>query len=119
MVRKSPDNTPCLAAMTNPETIPLAGEIVRPGGTIGWVGAEVLLHPPPLPWDLMLLKNVTLQGGAAPVRRHLRRLWPLVESGRADPSPVITHDLPLAQGAEGYDVMNSRMIGSVKVALTP
>lgn len=65
------------------------------------------------------MKNITIGGGVAPVKRYLPELWPLPESGRIDPSPVLTHDLPLGDGAEGYAVMNSRLEGSVKVALTP
>ena len=53
------------------------------------------------------------------MKNYLPELWPLLESGRIDPSPVLTHDLPLEQGPDGYQVMNSRQEGSVKVALTP
>ena len=57
--------------------------------------------------------------GVAPVRRYLPDLWPLVASGALDPSPVLTHDMPLEDAAEGYTVMATRAEGSVKVCLTP
>jgi threonine dehydrogenase-like Zn-dependent dehydrogenase len=43
----------------------------------------------------------------------------VVAQGIVDPGLVFTHDLPLAEAARGYEVMNSRMEGSIKVALTP
>jgi len=52
-------------------------------------------------------------------RRYLPELWPLLEEGRIDPGPVITHDLPLPAAADGYDIMNDRQEGSVKVAVSP
>jgi threonine dehydrogenase-like Zn-dependent dehydrogenase len=106
-------------AISSPETMRFAMEHVQPGGSMSYVGMEVFLGAPDIPWDQAFLKNVTISGGVAPVRRYLPELWPLLEAGRIDPSPVLTHDLPLEQGAAGYDVMVSRQEGSVKVALSP
>ena len=92
---------------------------VRPGGTVSWVGMEVFLGAPTVPWDVAFMRNLTLRGGVCPSRRYIRRLWPLLESGRLDPSPVFTHDLSLAQAADGYNIMAARERGSVKVAVTP
>ena len=106
-------------AISSPETMRFAMEQVQPGGSISWVGMEVFLGAPEIPWDQAFLKNVTIRGGVAPVKHYLPELWPLLESGRIDPSPVLTHDLPLEQGADGYEVMATRQQGSVKVALSP
>ncbi len=84
-----------------------------------FVGVEVFLGAPDIPWDQAFMKNTTICGGVAPVKHYLPELWPLLESGRIDPSPVLTHDLPLSEGTEGYAVMASRQEGSVKVALSP
>jgi alcohol dehydrogenase len=96
-----------------------ACQTVRPGGTVSWVGMEVFLGAPDVPWDLAFLRNLTVRGGVCPSRRYIRHLWPLLEAGRIDPSPVFTHDLPLAQAASGYQIMATRETGSVKVAVTP
>lgn len=106
-------------AISSPETMKFAMEQIQAGGTISWVGMEVFLGAPEIPWDQAFMKNVTISGGVAPVKHYLPELWPLLESGRIDPSPVLTHDMPLEQGADGYDVMATRQRGSVKVALTP
>jgi threonine dehydrogenase-like Zn-dependent dehydrogenase len=36
-----------------------------------------------------------------------------------DPSPMLTHRLPLPEGADGYRMMAERREGVVKVALEP
>lgn len=114
----SPDAV--LPTISNPKTMLDSCTLVRAGGAVGWVGMEVFLgDAEPFPWQDFFLKNVTISGGVAPVRRYLRHFWPLVEQGRIDPSPILTHDLPLEDGARGYEVMANREKGSVKVAVTP
>jgi threonine dehydrogenase-like Zn-dependent dehydrogenase len=106
-------------AISSADSMAQATQIVQPGGTVSWVGMEVFLGAPQLPWDLCFLRNLTIRGGVAPVRRYLPELWPLVASGELDPSPVLTHDLPLERAAEGYDIMATRAEGSVKVCVSP
>jgi threonine dehydrogenase-like Zn-dependent dehydrogenase len=105
--------------ITSPESMRFACETVRPGGTISWVGMGVFFGAPDVPWDLAFLRNLKLHGGMAVARRYLRHLWPLLEQGRIDPSPVVTDDLPLEKAATGYALMASREAGSVKVAVSP
>lgn len=108
-----------LATIASPDAMSFACETVRPGGTVAYVGMESFLGAPDLPWTTAFLRNLTIRGGLAPVRRYLRHFWPLLERGRIDPSPVLTQDLPLEDGARGYELMASRADGTVKVALTP
>lgn len=106
----------CIAS---PESMRLACETVRPGGTISWVGLGVFFDAPDIPWDLAFLRNLKFHGGMAIVRRYLRHLWPLLEQGRIDPSLVVTDDLPLKDAATGYTLMANREAGSLKVAVSP
>lgn len=106
-------------AISSADSLAEAARTVTPGGTVSWVGMEVFLGAPQLPWDLCFLRNLTVRGGVAPVRRYLPELWPLVANGTLDPSPVLTHDLPLEQAATGYEIMATRAEGSVKVCVTP
>lgn len=108
-----------ILAISSPETMAFAMDTVQPGGAISWVGMEVFLGAPEIAWDTAFTKNVTISGGMAPVKRYLPELWPLLEAGKVDPSPVLTHDLPLEVGADGYGIMASREEGSIKVAVTP
>jgi threonine dehydrogenase-like Zn-dependent dehydrogenase len=106
-------------AVSSADSMVYATNTVQPGGTVSWVGMEVFLAAPQVPWDVCFLRNITIRGGVAPVRRYLTELWPLLEEGRIDPSPVLTHDLSLEEAAAGYPIMARREEGSVKVAITP
>lgn len=108
-----------VCAIASPATMQFAVEVLQPGGAVGWTGMEVFFGAPEIPWDMAYLKNAAITGGVAPVKHYLPELWPHLEAGRIDPSPVLTHDLPLAGAAAGYPIMASREEGSVKVAVTP
>ena len=97
-----------LATISSLDAIRFACETVRPGGTVSYVGMEHFLSAPEVPWTVAFLRNLTIRGGLAPVRRYLRHFWPLLERGRIDPSPVLTHDLALEDGARGYALMAAR-----------
>lgn len=106
-------------AVSSAESIAQAVSDVRPFGTVSWVGMEVFLGAPQVPWDVAFLRNVTITGGVAPTHAYASILWPLLEHGRLDPSPVFTHDLPLAEAPAGYAAMATRAEGSIKACLTP
>ena len=46
-------------------------------------------------------------------------LLPLIEQGRLDPTEIITHRMPLADGIKGYEVFAARDEDVLKVVLTP
>ena len=97
----------------------LSTETVQAGGTVSWVGMEVFLGAPELAWDQCFMRNLTIRGGVAPVKRYLPQLWSLLESESIDPSPVLTHDLGIEEAAAGYATMATRQEGTVKVAVSP
>lgn len=53
----------------------------------------------------------------AGVKRYNRRLCRLIESGKATPSFLVSHELPLAQAPEGYGHFDKREDGWTKVVL--
>jgi threonine dehydrogenase-like Zn-dependent dehydrogenase len=77
---------------------------VRPGGTIGHVGAPAQLV------DLLPVhqKNIRLIGGVAPVRGYMEELLADVLAGRLDPSPVLDTVVTLEEVPEGYAAMDER-----------
>lgn len=77
---------------------------VRPGGTIGHVGAPAQLV------DLLPVhqKNIRLIGGVAPVRGYMEELLADVLRGRLDPSPVLDTVVALEEVPEGYAAMDER-----------
>jgi glutathione-independent formaldehyde dehydrogenase len=57
--------------------------------------------------------------GQAPVMRYNRQLRDLIVAGRATPSSIVSHELPLEQAAEGYERFDDREDGWTKVLLRP
>jgi threonine dehydrogenase-like Zn-dependent dehydrogenase len=106
-------------AVSSATSMAMSAETVRPGGTVSWVGMEVFLGAPEIAWDRCFMRNLTIRGGIAPVKRYLPELWPLLERGLIDPSPVLTHDLTMDDAASGYGAMARREPGTVKVGISP
>ena len=49
----------------------------------------------------------------------MRRLLNMVQSGRFDPTPLLTHSMSLGEIAEGYRIFGERSDGVLKVAVRP
>ena len=93
-----------------------AFDLVGTGGSIGYVGVPAGITEG-FPIRRAYGKNVHLAGGVAPVRRYLPALMEAVLDGTFDPSPVLTHTLPLTDIAEAYAAMDERR--AVKVLIRP
>ena len=106
-----------LECIGSDETLLDAFKIVRPAGTISFVG--LFVQSVPIPMLDFYLKDLTLRGGDCPVKNYISKLMPLVEKGKLDPTAVITHDLPLSDTPRGYKLMDSKEEKAIKVVLTP
>ena len=49
----------------------------------------------------------------------MRRLMDMVESGRFDPTPLLTHPFALDDIVEAYELFGDRRDGVLKVAIRP
>jgi hypothetical protein len=58
-------------------------------------------------------------GLRALVQRYRKPLLDRIEQGQIDPSFVITHRLPLAEAARGYEMFLRKHDDCVKIVLTP
>ena len=99
------------------QTLLDAFKIIRPAGTISFVG--LFVQSVPIPMLDFYLKDLTLRGGVCPAKNYITKLMPLVEKGKLDPTAVITHDLPLSDTPRGYKLMDSKEENAIKVVLTP
>lgn len=94
-------------------------DIVRRGGTLsiaGVYGGKL----DPLPMFTLFDKQITLRMGQANVKPRIDTLMPLLTD--ADPLGVdsfATHELPLEQAPEAYEMFQEKRDGAVKVALKP
>lgn len=107
-------------SISGAESMATAHATVRAGGAIACLGMDHFMgKTPEVNWFDQFLRNITITGGLVPGKAYLPRLLELVEAGKMDPSPVLTHRIPLADGADGYAMMAERREGVVKVALAP
>jgi alcohol dehydrogenase len=93
---------------------------LRPGGTLSSLGvySGKLL----VPYDAFAagigdyrIVTTLCPGG----KERMRRLMSLVQTGRFDPLPLLTHRFPLDQIVEAYELFGKRQDGVLKVAITP
>jgi len=92
-------------------------QIVRPGGNVSFVG--LFFEPFPMNITDFFLKNLTLRGGVAPARTYIPKLMSLVEEGKLDPTLVISHRISLDEVPKGYELMNNRTEGAMKIVFKP
>jgi len=91
---------------------------VRPGGTVSAVG--VFSEPSfNFPIGLAFIRDLTFRVGLANLRSNIPQLARLVESGRLDPRPIISHRLALDNAPHGYRIFDARTDNALKVLLKP
>jgi threonine dehydrogenase-like Zn-dependent dehydrogenase len=89
--------------------------VVRDGGAISRVGLPQYTDGPLGP-DLVL-RNITITGGAAPARAYIEELLPDVLEGRIEPGRVFDRTVSLDQVPDGYRAMADRE--ALKVLIQP
>jgi glutathione-independent formaldehyde dehydrogenase len=103
---------------------------VRFTGRIGNVGvfvpqdpgaADELAKQGKLAFDygMFWFKGQHLGTGQAPVKKYNRQLRDLIAGGKAEPSFIVSHELPLSQAPEAYEHFDKRDEGWTKVVLHP
>jgi threonine dehydrogenase-like Zn-dependent dehydrogenase len=107
-----------LETVGNRDAARLAFDLLRPGGMLSTVGVHTDPDFPFTPADVYN-RNLTYRVGRCPARHYMERLVPLVQSRKYDFSPLFSHRMPLATGAEGYRLFADRAHGCTKVILTP
>ena len=65
------------------------------------------------------VKGQHVATGQANVKAYNRKLCNLIEAGKAKPSWIISHELPLDQGPDAYKSFDERKDGWTKVVLKP
>lgn len=64
-------------------------------------------------------KGLRIGTGQCNVKRYNRYLRDMIIEGRATPSFVVSHELPLDQASSAYDKFDKRIEGYTKVVLHP
>jgi len=109
-----------IEALGTPQTFESALRSLRPGGTLSSLG--VYSGKLQMPYEAFAaglgdhrIVTTLCPGG----KERMRRLLTLVQSGRFDPTPLITHRFSLDEIAQGYHVFGERKDGVLKVAIKP
>jgi threonine dehydrogenase-like Zn-dependent dehydrogenase len=66
---------------------------------------------------LVWIKALTLKSGHANVIGHVDRVLGMLAAGTLDPTPLVTHHLPLDDAAEAYEIYDRRE--ALKIVLAP
>jgi 2-desacetyl-2-hydroxyethyl bacteriochlorophyllide A dehydrogenase len=102
-------------AVGDPGPLAMAISLARDAGTVSGIGAYAGRGEVPL--GLAWLKGLTLRLGLANVIAHVDRVLALMEAGKLDPAPLVTHHMKLDQAAEAYRLYDQRQ--ALKIVLTP
>jgi threonine dehydrogenase-like Zn-dependent dehydrogenase len=109
-----------IEALGTQPTFESALRTLRPGGTLSSLG--VYSGKLELPYSAFAaglgdhrIVTTLCPGG----KERMRRLIAMVQSGRFDPTPLITHRFRLSQIGEAYELFSNRLDGVLKVAITP
>jgi len=94
----------------------IAFDLVRPGGVVSIVGVHHesrFAFSPVEAYD----RNLTLRIGRCPARSLMEELRGVLRR-RPELAAIVTHELPLAEGAEAYRRFDLKQDGCIKVAFT-
>jgi threonine dehydrogenase-like Zn-dependent dehydrogenase len=105
-----------IEAVGGPKTIALAFELVTGGGRISAVGVSNAATFE-FPLMLALSRDIGFRIGLANIHRDMDATLALVQDGRIDPLPVVSHRLRLADAAQGYRLFDARQ--ALKILLEP
>jgi len=102
-------------AVGDPAPLGMAISLARDAGTVSGVGAYAGKGEVPL--GLAWLKCLDLKLGLANVIAHVDRVLGLLESGKLDPTPLVSSHMKLDEAAEAYRIFDRRE--ALKIVLTP
>lgn len=109
-----------IEALGTQQTFESALRSVRPGGKVSSLGVYEGNLTVPLDafgagvGDIDIMSTLC-PGGSA----RLYRLISVIESGRADLTPLITHTFPLEEIHKGYEIFGKKLDNVLKVAIRP
>ncbi len=90
----------------------------RKGGTVSLPGVYVGFVDK-VPMGAAMNKGLTMKMGQTHVARYHKKLLERIEASEIDPSFVITHNRPLAEGPGLYKTFRDKEDGCIKVVLKP
>jgi threonine dehydrogenase-like Zn-dependent dehydrogenase len=105
----------CIDAVGDPRAFDLALRLTRKCGTVQAVG--VYAERAEVHMGLLGIKSLHVCAGHANVIAHVDRVLAMMAAGLLDPTPLVTHHMPLEQAPEAYAMYDRRE--ALKILLTP
>jgi 2-desacetyl-2-hydroxyethyl bacteriochlorophyllide A dehydrogenase len=105
----------CVDAVGDPRALELALRLTRKRGTVQTIG--VYAERCEVHMGLLWIKALRLCSGQANVIGHLDSVLAMMSSGQLDPTPLVTHHMPLDQAPEAYRLYDRRE--ALKIVLRP
>jgi len=102
-------------AVGNPAALDLAIRLARKAGVVVAIG--VYAERCEVHMGLVWIKALTLKTGHANVIGHVDRVLAMLASGSLDPTPLVTHHMPLEDAPEAYEVYDRHE--ALKIVLKP
>jgi threonine dehydrogenase-like Zn-dependent dehydrogenase len=102
-------------AVGHPDALDLAIRLTRSAGTVNAIG--VYAERCEVHMGLIWIKGITLKAGQANVIAHVDRVLGMLAAGVVDPTPLVTHHLPLDDASNAYAIYDRRE--ALKIVLTP
>jgi alcohol dehydrogenase len=102
-------------AVGHPDALDTAIRLTRNAGTVVAIG--VYAEPCQVHMGLVWIKAVTLRSGQANVIGHVDRVLGMLAAGTLDPTPLVTHHMPLDDAPDAYAIYDRRE--ALKIVLTP
>jgi threonine dehydrogenase-like Zn-dependent dehydrogenase len=87
------------------------------GGTVSVIGVYGGFIDK-FPMNAVMNRSLTIRTGQCHVHRYLKPLLERIQKGDIDPTFVITHRMPLADAAHGYQIFNNKEDNCEKVVLS-
>ena len=102
-------------AVGHPDALELAARVTRKAGTVAVIGVyaeRIEVH-----MGIVWIKSLTVKTGQANVIGHVDRVLAMMSAGVLDPTPLVTHHMPLADAEEAYAVYDRRE--ALKIVMAP
>lgn len=92
-------------------------KVARKFSTVGIPGVYMTSHDN-FPIGMLFGKELQIRMGQCPVKNYNEQLLHLIEVGRLDPRPIISHVMQLTEAPKGYEIFDKKN-GVTKVVLKP
>lgn len=108
-----------IEAAGSPQAFASAFDLVRRGGTIVVEGIAGGGKQIPFEPDQLVLQDVRVHGVFSYASRHFEKTLRLIENGKLNVQPLVTHTFPLADFRRAFDLLEQRTERVGKVLLKP